>query len=38
MGPIEKSVKINVVYVACSGWDVCRSYCNGSLLGIYCDC
>jgi hypothetical protein len=38
MGPIQKRVEVDVVDVAGSGWDVCRSYCDGSLLGIYCDC
>jgi hypothetical protein len=38
MGPIQKCVEVYVVDVVCAGWDVCRSYCDGSLLGVYCDC
>ncbi len=38
MWPIQKCVEVDVVDVACAGWDVCCSYCDRSLLGVYCDC
>ncbi len=38
MGPVKKCVKVNVVNVVCAGWDISSCYCDGSLLGIYCNC
>jgi hypothetical protein len=38
MGPIQKCVEVDIVDVACAGWDSYRSYCDGFFLSIYCDC